>query len=178
MDIYQYMQDHHYLRTDWEDGLGYGLDLGLLIGFEGKKERLTLGLAWQDAMTRIKFDEGWRKVSPRVRLGVAYRPPLTQKFGRQSMILAAEIDDLTNEDRRSLQARLRCGVELHVGRRLWLRGGISHGYGTAGLGLKLGSLEVQWAWYAEEERPLGYTDKVRAGRFPDRRHVLAIRGLF
>jgi len=177
LDIYNFARDPDKRNLKWENGIGGSIDIGLLAQF-GKGRRLSVGMVWQEALSRLKFGDDWKKLKPRLRLGIAYRPPLTQKFGRQSMILCAEIDDITNEGNRSLHARLRLGVELHVGRRLWIRGGISHGYGTFGLSTRWGSLGVDYAWYAEELRPLGYTGKVHVGNFPDRKHMLLIRGLF
>ena len=177
LDIYNFAHDPDKRNLKWENGAGGSVDLGLLAQF-GRKRRFSIGVVWQDALSRLKFGDKWKKLKPRLRVGIAYKPPLTQKFGRQEMILAADIDDVTNEDNQSIYARLRLGVELRVGRRLVIRGGISHGYGTFGLSTRWGSFGIDYAWYAEEMRPLGYVGKVHAGNFPDRKHMLLIRGVF
>ena len=98
---------------------------------------------------REQFD-----LDPSYRLGIAYQLhglPMPRR-------LAITVDYLGYESSlidQSLLTHLHAGVEAQVVRRLALRAGLSQGYPTAGVGIEVGPVSIDYAFYGVEH-----------GRFP------------
>lgn len=95
------------------------------------------------------------------------------KLGQTTVLkLACDYRDLHNKSHTNMGRKFNAGFELGFRRKLYLRGGYSQGYWTAGFGLagKDGSLDL--AVYGEELHPTGF--KV----MEDRRFMLGYGGRF
>jgi hypothetical protein len=69
--------------------------------------------------------------------GVDLRPSVTAR-------------DLTNTSNTSQMGRLAMGLELGLGEKFFLRGGVGSGYPSAGIGFKSTHSELNLAWFSEE----------------------------
>ena len=67
----------------------------------------------------------------------------------------------------SFGKRVNIGAEVVFFERLFLRTGLHQGYWTAGIGMNIWILRINYAYYTEE---LG----AYAGQFADKRHVLEV----
>jgi hypothetical protein len=110
---------------------------------------------------------------PQFDVGCAYFfPEVTEKLEfMRSLIVAAQITDLigfepTTGRYEQFAKKIHMGAEVDI-KYLALRGGLSQGYPTAGVGLYLGPLSLDYVYFTKET---GYF----AGQLPQNMHVLAI----
>jgi hypothetical protein len=82
------------------------------------------------------------------------------------------ISGSTSEFEQAPETGFRVGAQARLAKVLWLRGGLAQGYPTAGVGLDLKFIQIDYATYGVEDgRTLG-----QLGR---RNHVVQFRlGLF
>jgi|GEM_PF-7084038 len=172
-------------------GTGVGVDVGLHaadVGVPG----LDLGVVWHNALggapdltyrrayalwgeqpenaTEIaeleaRFAERGRGSA--VRGGVAYRVPIPAA-PVAARILLDVTSASTAEFEQSMQAGLRLGAEVTVARTLELRAGASQGLPSAGVGLALPGVRVDYATH-------GIEDGALIGQQPRRAHLVQVR---
>ena len=131
---------------------GIGVDLGYLRR-DLLTEGLDVGVKLQDLTgTYIGWSTGLVEfITPSVKLGVAYRmsaPTLNASF-----VIAAD-GDFFFEDRRQasqfwveqLSADLRLGGEINFQQKVMVRGGLDSGNYTAGAGLRIGIVGLDYAY--------------------------------
>jgi len=131
---------------------GVGIDLGYLRR-DVFTPRLDLGVKLQDITgTYIGWSTGTVEfITPSVKLGVAYKIPAPSL--NASMILAAD-GDFYFEDRRiasqfwvdQLSADMHLGGELRFQEKVMVRGGLDSGNVTAGAGLRIGPVGLDYAY--------------------------------
>ena len=172
-------------------GTGVGVDLGLHaadVGVPG----LDLGVVWHNAVggapdltyrrayalwgepaadaaeaaaLEARFAERGRGSA--VRGGIAYRVPVPAA-PVAARILLDVTSASTAEFEQSMQAGLRLGAEVTVARMLELRAGASQGLPSAGVGLALPGVRVDYATHGVEDGAL-------IGQQPRRAHLLQVR---
>ncbi|GAF85240.1 unnamed protein product, partial [marine sediment metagenome] len=109
---------------------------------------------------------------PQVDVGCAYYFPQLEKVKEiRTLIIAFEITSLfgvdpATEKYEQFAKKIHIGAELDMN-HVALRLGLSQGYPTAGLGIRLGMFKADYAFFTEE---LG----VYAGQLPKRQHNLAL----
>ena len=105
------------------------------------------------------------KIPQQLNVGAAVNP----NFWIIKTTFAVEVDDLTKnvEGEKDLYKRTHLGAEFRFPKILAIRAGISEGYLTAGIGIDLWIVAINYATYAEE---LG----VFSGQRADRRHVAQV----
>jgi len=99
--------------------------------------------AREEARARRRF-----RVRPTYRVGAAYRIP--SLWAVENVEVAVDYQGY-GHDQQHLLARLHAGVRAAVTDGFVLRSGLSAGYPTGGLGLRLGALQVDYAVHAFEE---------------------------
>jgi len=115
-----------------------------LEGFVAGSASVDAGTAAQEAdRARRLF-----RLDSSYRVGVAYR--LASLLGLDDVGLAIDYQGY-GHDRQHVLARLHAGVRAELTEGLSLRGGLSAGYPTGGLGLRLGAFRVDYAVHAFEE---------------------------
>lgn len=107
---------------------------------------------------------------PQVDLGFAYYFPQFDKVDAiKNLILAFEITNLFGIDKNDkfehMAKKLHLGLELDM-KYAAMRGGISGGYPTGGLGIRLGAFKMDYAFFTEE---LGFYP----GQLPKQKHLLS-----
>jgi len=137
-----------YIET--ETGSGMGLDIGTLYKLNKKT---TLGLTLQDiGGTSLEWDSDVKSRIPgRARLGVACKADLPKALAAikaKDVTLALDFADLGTGG--SFYKKIHFGGEAIVLRKISLRFGVNQGYGTFGLGYRLGFLQLDWAYFSEE----------------------------
>jgi len=135
---------------DTQTGSGMGLDIGTLYKLNKKT---TLGLTLQDiGGTSLEWDSDVKSRIPgRARLGVAYKADLPKALAAikaKDVTLALDFADLGTGG--SFYKKIHFGGEAIVLRKISLRFGVNQGYGTFGLGYRLGFLQLDWAYFSEE----------------------------
>jgi hypothetical protein len=108
---------------------------------------------------------------PQVDLGCAYYFPQLEKVKTiENLIIAIEIANLfridDNDKFEHMAKKLHFGLELDM-KYAALRGGISGGYPTGGMGIRLGAFKIDYAFFTEE---LGYYP----GQLPKYKHIVAM----
>ncbi len=172
-------------------GTGVGVDVGLHaadIGVPG----LDLGVVWHNALggqpdlafrrsyavwgepaedaaeaaaLEARFAE--RRRGAAVRGGLAYRVPVPAAPVAARLLLDVTSASTAEFDQ-SMQAGLRLGAEVTVARRLELRAGASQGMPSAGVGLALPGVRVDYATHGVEDGAL-------LGQQPRRAHLVQVR---
>lgn len=174
-------------------GQAFGLDLGLLYdaGSVFGPGRLTVGAAGYNLLaTDFTYDfEGYvvkngtrdddvisEEVAVadahfqsdiRYRLGGAYIVPQTWRFLRESRVALDYLGTPQHSADRSLLTRLHLGLQTSVNDWLYLRAGLNQGYTTAGGGLRFSFVQIDYAFYGQEEGRF-------AGQQPSWHHRLQI----
>lgn len=172
-------------------GHGFGTDLGTLYQ---PTDRLNIGIMVRDFLgTKMKFDardaeKGYGSVAeretvihPRTNVGFAVVPKSYLGIGRTNdrLTLAVDVRDVASkEDHVFFQNGLKkplgddFATHFHLGAewRWWFfrfRGGAYQGYPTAGLGIDIPLLKIDYAYFSRE---LG----ARAGDIREENHVISI----
>jgi len=99
--------------------------------------------AREEARARRRF-----RLRPTYRIGAAYRIP--SLLAVEDVAVAVDYQGY-GHDQQHLLARLHAGVRAAVTDGLVLRSGLSAGYPTGGLGLRLGAFQIDYAVHAFEE---------------------------
>jgi hypothetical protein len=147
---------------------GVGIDLGYL-----RRDLLTprfdVGVKLQDITgTYIGWSTGTVEfITPSVKLGVAYRIPAPSL--NASMIVTAD-GDFYFEDRRGasqfwveqLSADLHLGGEVSFQDKVMVRGGLDSGNATAGAGLRIGFVGLDYAYLHFREDYFEATHRISA----------------
>lgn len=163
-----------------------GLSLGMALSNVGGVGDLTYDQSWtisapddvtvaddpaEIARLEARFSE--RESTPVLRMGAAYSLPLPAVSPVKDVTLSTDwISGSTSEFEQAPETGVRVGAQARLGRVLALRAGLAQGYPTAGVGLNLKFLQIDYATYGVEDgRTLG-----QLGR---RNHVVQLRlGIF
>jgi hypothetical protein len=144
---------------------GASFDIGFMHDWSGFR------LAW-DVKDVFGVVGGDLVFPPQFDVGCAYFFPQVEKVTWiRNLIVALEFSDLVGFESRSGRYE-QFAKKVHVGGELDLnyvafRLGVSQGYPTAGLGVKLGILSLDYVYFTEET---GYF----AGQLPRKMHVLSM----
>lgn len=131
----KYLRDSVYKRS----GSGFGADLGFLYT---PTPRVKVGLTLRNFPAKLEWDDKLAPVtdlSVTAMLGVAYQP-------NESMVFAADMKKTEDVD-----FRFSVGGEYSYSRKAFFRLGYDHDHITAGLGIRQGGWQVD---YAFADRPL------------------------
>jgi len=145
--------------------LGFGLDLGLLYRLANC---ISLGLNLQDlAGTYVFWDTGHRDIkNPTLKWGIAFTKSFSKLKGNLTLAVDQNIrfEGETNENTLSVGdfagSDFQFGAEYRLLDIIALRAGLDRKYLTAGTGLKLKMLEIDYAFVSYE---LGNTHRISAG---------------
>ena len=163
-----------------------GLDLGMAVSNLGGVGDLTFDRSWavstpddaepaDDAGEIAEMEARFaaRESAPVLRMGAAYSLPLPKVSPVSDVAVSADwISGSTSEFDQAPETGVRVGAQARLAKVLWLRGGVAQGYPTAGVGLDLKFVQVDYATYAVED---GRT----MGQLGRRNHVVQVRvGLF
>ncbi|MCL6582210.1 MAG: hypothetical protein K6U11_01095 [bacterium] len=151
------------IEDDMGEGSGLGFDLGAIYTFSGFLKP-SLALVIQNIGGTKLGDAG--QIPQQINLGAG----LSYQQGIISVKAGLDLVDIThnvNEDEDDFFRRVHLGAESWFGKRLALRLGLYQGYATAGVGLNLWLLKLDYANYAEEVGAY-------AGQRADRRHVVQL----
>jgi hypothetical protein len=144
---------------------GASFDIGFMHNFSGFR------LAW-DIKDLFGVVGGDIVFPPQLDVGCAYFfPQIEDVKAIRSLIISAEVKDVAGLEPTSGRYE-QFGKKIHLGGELDLnyvafRAGLNQGYPTAGLGVKLGILNLDYVYYTEEQ---GYY----AGQLPMSMHVLSM----
>jgi hypothetical protein len=146
-------------------GVDYAFDRSIAVaGSDDMADDLA-----EVAALEARFDG--RETAPVVRVGVAYRLPAFQSFSGAGVAVDYTTAATSDYDQ-SLQAGLRAGAHVRLGRVLELRGGVSQGMPSAGAALVTRVARFEYATYGVEDGRL-------LGQLRRRNHVVRVRfGLF
>ncbi len=152
-------QDGIDLDRDLQDGTGFGVDVGLILGL-ALPLNPAVGLTVQNVGDLDLGDAG--ELPQQINLGFAVRPALP--LG--ALTVAADMIDVTKElgSDNDMAKRLHLGAEYAFPAILALRAGLNQGYYSLGAAVDLRVLRLAYAYSIEEVG--GF-----AGQTPDRRHV-------
>lgn len=143
---------------------GFGFDVGLMRSFPGDTSDSTvreIGIVIQDLAGEL---DGY--VKPSVKIGASYFRPM-HGFARE-FLCGAEISDFFNRRGVGFAQRINLGAQLSILRKIVeMRVGVHEGYPTAGLGLKIKFIKIDYAYFTSE---LG----ARPGQFPESTHRLQL----
>jgi len=170
-----FLQLDSYDTPPFQRGKGYGLDLGALYQ---PTSRINVAATWMDfGGTQLTFDakaaeDGFDAkpartdgIPQRLNVGVAWTParlgfgPIGLPTGDR-LTLAADVRDILNEDSKVLLdgglIADSAGKHIHLGAeyRWWFlrfRAGANQGYATAGLGIDIPVLKLDYAFFSDEE---------------------------
>ena len=117
-----------------ESTTGFAADFGALYRLSGKT---TLGFAIQDFYGKV----GNETFPVNVKAGIAWRS--------SRLTLAADITDILNKDGVSVYNRVFMGGELSLP-LIQIRSGFYQGYPTAGAGINLKFIKLDYAYYRKE----------------------------
>ena len=144
---------------------GVSFDIGFMHNFGGFR------LA-HDVKDIFGVIGGELVVPPQVDVGCSYFFPQMEKVPFiDNLILAMEFSDVfglepDTEKYEQFWKKTHLGFEIDM-RYVALRAGLNQGYATAGVGLRVGTVWLDYVFFTEE---VGYY----AGQSPDSRHVLGI----
>ncbi len=144
---------------------GIGIDAGALYTLN---EKVTLGAAIYNLFsTKFDYDTFSNNIPGTVTLGMKYDPSAmmaSMSFLKDTKV-AMDIDRFFNGG--SLWKKIHIGVESKVSDMLDVRLGLNGGWATFGLGVKLGILNLDYAYFQEERG--GY-----AGQLEDTSHIIGL----
>lgn len=161
-----------------------GLSLGMALSNLGGVGDLTFDRSWaisgsddqpddQAEIAELEARFADRETAPVLRLGAAYSLPLPALSPVRDVTLAADwISGSTSEFEQAPETGVRVGAQAKLLGFLELRGGLAQGYPTAGVGLDLKYIRLDYATYSVE-------DGRRLGQLERRNHVVQVRlGVF
>ena len=141
---------------------GIGFDLGVLLNPVGK---LQVGVNFQDATTTLlAWNTGTQElISPTLKTGLAY--PIKLNFISSTALIVGDVDIRFEGRRFASQAHIgdisfdfHAGTEVLIKKIVALRVGTDIGYFSAGAGLRLPKLAVDYAFLSHVD--LGKTHRV------------------
>lgn len=149
--------------NQWREGIGYGLDAGILLT-SPTKGLPTLGVAVQDIGTTLIRERRMLftgtqalpgnppPMHQKVNVGVA----IQSKYARGTKsVFSAEVKDVMHLNEGATADHLHAGFELNVKEVFFLRGGLNQGrYWTAGMGMHVGFTGIEVTTYGEN---VGFT---------------------
>jgi len=139
---------------------GFGVDIGLIRSFPNYKSdtsHFEIGFVIQDLVGEL---DGY--VKPNVKLGASFSKSL-RGFARE-FLAGVEITDIFNRRGAGFAQRINLGNQISIlGKVVMIRMGVHEGYPTAGLGLKIYFVKIDYAFFTRE---LG----TRPGQFPESTH--------
>lgn len=150
---------------DNKKSTGIGIDIGTLYKLN---EKVTLGAGIYNLFsTKFDYDTYSNNIPGTVTIGMKYDPSamLASASFLKDTKVAVDIDRFFNGG--SLWKKLHIGVESKLSEMLDLRLGLNAGWPTFGLGLKLGFLNLDYAYFQEERG--GY-----AGQLEDASHIIGL----
>ncbi len=170
-----------------DDFLLPGLNLGMALSNVGGVGDLTYSESWaislpegepdpeddSEEITELETRFADRSSTPILRMGAAYTIGLPTLSPLNDLAVSADwISGSTSEFDQGPEAGVRLGAQARLAKVLSLRAGLAQGYPTAGIGLDLKYLQIDYATYGVEDgRTLG-----QLGR---RNHVVQLRlGIF
>ena len=162
--------------TQFQEGIGYGLDLGLLATWP-RQFLPTLGIAVLDVGNTTLIDRrilftgaGARPGAPaplRQRVNVGFTLNPKHDRGLKSTLSIEAKDVLNIKSSSDVQDRFHMGFELNSNDFFFLRAGLNQGrYWTAGFGFQGGYASLEFATYGENVAFDGQT------RVDDRKYVV------
>ena len=156
-----------------------GLSLGLALSNVGGVGDLTYETSWAISssdgvddpaeITELEARFAERESVPVLRMGAAYSLPLPALSPVRDVTLAADwISGSTSEFDQAPETGVRVGAQATLLGFLELRGGLAQGYPTAGVGLDLKFLRLDYATFSVEDgRTLGQLER--------RNHLVQVR---
>lgn len=152
-------------KIEQKKATGIGIDLGALYTLN---EKVTLGASIYNLFsTKFDYDVYSNSIPGTVTIGMQYDPSAmmaSMSFLKDTKV-AVDIDRFFSGG--SLWKKLHIGVESKLSDMLDLRLGLNAGWPTFGLGLKLGFLNLDYAYFQEERG--GY-----AGQLEDTSHIIGL----
>lgn len=141
-----------------ETGLGMGFDGGVLITLPwqwlptiGGVARNIGGTKFPKAGASLGGAVGTVTKHEKILMSFDAGFALTPKLGRQSlMTLAFDYRDVTNTTKVTMMRHFNAGMEIAMSKKVYIRGGMSQGYWTAGFGLASKEGAFDFGTYADE----------------------------
>ena len=147
-------------------GWGIFASVGVMYELPWLRKELNprVGLSFNDFGYQSMAD-GLDKIQPTLNLSLAVSP--NWEFISSNIVI--DFNDLIfmNGTDDSFGKRVNIGAEIGFWNRIFLRTGLHQGYWTAGAGVNIWALRINYAYYTEE---LG----AYAGQYSDQRHVLEV----
>ncbi len=135
-------------RIEEVNASGFGIDLGILFNLGNKP--LKVGLVIKNIGADLKWDTGHSDTLPlTTTLGMAY------KTINKKVTVAMDIEKRTNRP-----LKLRGGAELWLSRDIAIRVGMNGENLTAGAGLRIGKLSLDYAYMSHD---LGNSHRISLG---------------
>lgn len=156
------------LLSNMLNNTGWGIlgSVGIMYELPWLRKELNarVGLSFND-FGYTSFAPGLDEINPTLNLSLAISP----NWNFISSNIVIDFNDLIfmNGKDNSFGKRVNIGAEVGFWNRIFLRTGLHQGYWTAGAGVNVWALRINYAYYTEE---LG----AYAGQYPDSRHVLEI----
>jgi hypothetical protein len=118
--------------------------------FEGyvtkNSERDDATITEEVALADVHFQQ-----NVQYRVGAAYVLPQTWRFLRETTLALDYLGAPQAPADRSILTRLHLGAQTSINDWLYLRAGLNQGYSTAGLGLHLSFVQIDYAFYGQEK---------------------------
>jgi hypothetical protein len=130
--------------VDTKSATGIGFDIGARYKLNDK---ITLGAVIYDVGgTKLKYEDRENEIDQSISIGMSYK--------LEEFLIAKDLTagmDITNfSDGGSFVKKLHFGIEGEVARKITLRTGLNQGYPTFGVGLRLGVLQLDYAFFQKE----------------------------
>lgn len=160
--------DSNDLIKDVLDNHGWGIlaSVGLMYELPWLRKELNarVGLSFNDFGYQ-SMAKGLDKVDPTLNLSLAISP--NWEFISSNIVI--DFNDLIfmNGTDDSFGKRVNIGAEVGFWNRIFVRAGLHQGYWTAGAGVNIWALRINYAYYTEE---MG----AYSGQYADHRHVIEI----
>ena len=160
--------DTNSIVNDILENTGWGILASVGIMYElpwlRKELNARVGLSFNDFGYQSMADS-LDKVEPTLNLSFAISP--NWEFISSNIVI--DFNDLIfmNGTDDSFGKRVNIGAEIGFWNRIFLRTGLHQGYWTAGAGINIWALRINYAYYTEE---LG----AYAGQYSDQRHVIEV----
>lgn len=163
-------------KFDSVTATGIGIDIGAIYQLDEKtKVALVLknigGVKFNFKSTDVAGEQREYKgeIPFGATIGASYKYKMPEKykkdFAAKDILFAADIADIGSGG--SFWKKVHLGAETTVLRKLNVRAGINQGYLTFGLGIRLGIIQLDWAYYQEERGRY-------AGQLVDKSHILGL----
>ena len=160
--------DTNGIVSDLLENTGWGILASVGVMYElpwlRKELNARVGLSFNDFGYQYMAD-GLDKIEPTLNLSLAISP--NWEFISSNIVI--DFNDLLfmNGTDDSFGKRVNIGAEIGFWNRIFLRTGLHQGYWTAGAGINIWALRINYAYYTEE---LG----AYAGQYSDQRHVIEV----